>query len=221
MSIINGSWNPAWRYSRGISKPRHKPASLFVIHFGAFTSYKALVNYFKYNPDKRYADSTWCVGQDGEWTQMVRTEDTPWTNGSWLGKWTDENGKLTPYINSIALTVETSNNVVNNYFVYTEEQYKILAWMFKWTLSNFEHTKAWRICGHEHMVPNYKVDPGPLFDWEMFLVHHVGIKQSFYNSHMRFLSDASNIKKEVWWKGIDSKQAKIKRETFFRSFGLR
>lgn len=203
---------PAWRYSQNIVRYRSKPASLFTIHFGAFVNYNDLVNYFKYNPDRRYADSTWCIGQEGQACQMVNLNDTPWTNGSGLGVWTDEQGQLTSLINDIAFTVETSNNSKNGYFVYTPAQYETLAQIFKWTLVNFPYTHVTRINGHEHMVCNYKVDPGPLFDWEKFLVDYVGMKQEIYNEYMKFLQEASQIKGNNWYTGITAAQAEIKKK---------
>ena len=206
------NWTPAWRYSQGINAPRRKHPSLFVIHFGAINSYDALVNYFHNNPDKRWADSTWVVGQKGQWTQMVKAEDTPYTNGNGLGKWIDEKGILTSLINDIAFTVETSNNTDGKHFVYTDAQYTTLAYLFKWTLENFQHTHITRVCGHEHLTPKFKVDPGPLFDWEKFLVGHMGMKQQIYSEYLQYLQQVASITTDAWWLGPDADMAYMKKE---------
>lgn len=216
-------WVPAWRYSQGIQRARTKPASLFTIHFAVVKRFEDLVNYFHLNPDRRYADSTWCVGQNGEWTQMVKVEDTPWTNGSGMGVWTDENGDLTPLINDIALTVETSNDLDESgkRWVYTDKHYYTLAGLFTWALRNLPHTKVWRVNGHDNMLngqanwpgtntPAVKVDPGPLFDWEKFLVGFMRVRSEFFNDYMKFLVDAQ----ECWmgsWSGSPSSDDLLKR----------
>ena len=206
------NWVPAWRYSQGINAPRRKQPSLFVIHFAAMQSYQGLVNYFHNNYDKRYADATWVVGQKGEWCQMVKTQDTPWTNGNGLGKWIDENGVLTSLINDIAWTVETSNDIDGKHFIYTDAHYKTLAYLFRWTLGKFKFSHVTRICSHENLTPQYKVDVGPLFNWEYFLVKCVGVKQQIYDEYLQYLQQVSHITTDAWWLGPDADMAYIKKE---------
>lgn len=211
-------WIPAWRYSQGIYKLRVKNPSLFTVHYGAVQSYDALVNYFANNPDRRWADSTWCVGQDGQWCCMVRPQDTPWTNGNGLGNFVDEYGNLTSLINDIAFTAETSNDIKDGFYEYTEKHYETLASLFKWTLENFQYTHVTRICSHEQLTPAFKQDVGKLFDWEKFLVKYVGMKQEIYDGYMKYLQETSNISGPNCWSGISAEQANRKKQICLDSF---
>lgn len=48
---------------------------------------------------------------------------------------------------------------------FTHEQYKALAILCARTITRWKKIRRQNIVGHEHVAPDRKVDPGPLFEW--------------------------------------------------------
>ena len=51
---------------------------------------------------------------------------------------------------------------------YTEQQYQQLVNVTALLMASYPKLNADRICGHEHIAPGRKTDPGPAFDWHYF-----------------------------------------------------
>lgn len=51
---------------------------------------------------------------------------------------------------------------------YTDAQYRVLAQVTRALMAAYPAITTQRICGHSHIAPGRKTDPGPTFDWARF-----------------------------------------------------
>ncbi|MEM3063488.1 MAG: N-acetylmuramoyl-L-alanine amidase, partial [Nitrososphaerota archaeon] len=165
---------------------RGESLSAIVIHYAVARNLKWLVNYFAkdiYNKDKRTASTHYCVDVDGSTVMMTKFSDTAFTVGdggrkNYLKGYSIDNlqggwwvqpgsGELTNKVNEISVSFETCLYPQDKV---TDKIYESISNRCKYIIRNTNDTRIWRIVGHEHMVPDRKIDPGPQWDWKRFYV---------------------------------------------------
>lgn len=95
------------------------------------------------------------IRRDGEIVQFVSTNDRAWHAG--VSRF---NGLENCNDFSIGIELEGADHIP-----YTQAQYQRLT-----ALTNLLHQRYTfsAICGHEHIAPIRKTDPGPAFDWQHY-----------------------------------------------------
>ena len=190
------------------AKGRKIEPSMLVVHFAVARSLPWLVQYFHediWKKDKRTASTHYCVGADGKVVGMVNFADTAWTvgNGSRdqklqkssygnmkYGWWYDHKGNITSLVNDMSINFETC--------LYPQDPvpdaiYQSIADRCRYHIKTMKEMRVWRICGHEHMCPDAKTDPGVQWDWEKFFVKYMSVKPDFYKDYLSFLDDSKHI----------------------------
>lgn len=171
--------------------------NMAVIHFSWTETLEELTRWFSDLIPKNTANSTWGVGKDGTTHRYLPDIRFPsWTNnGMHAGKtvharYIDTDGKLVSgqYVNNRSCAFEVVNR---NYGPYTEAQYDAVAQRLIYMLWRFPEFRAWRVIGHEHLVPIAKDDPGKHWDWEK-LFWKVGVRKNFYHEYLSFLQETAS-----------------------------
>lgn len=66
---------------------------------------------------------------------------------------------------SIGIELEGSDDLF-----FMDAQYQALSAITRCLMQRYQHLTIDRICGHEHIAPGRKTDPGPHFDWRRYLL---------------------------------------------------
>lgn len=95
------------------------------------------------------------IRRDGELLQFVSTHDRAWHAGA-----SNFNGR--ERCNDFSIGIEMEGTDSDNY---CDAQYATLALV---TAALLEAHPITNVCGHQHISPDRKTDPGPSFDWMHF-----------------------------------------------------
>lgn len=99
------------------------------------------------------------IARDGQIIQFVSVLDRAWHAGASQFQGV---GNCNDY--SVGVELEGCDDVA-----YTDTQYAALIGLTRQLRQTFPLITHERICGHEHIAPGRKTDPGPAFDWPRYL----------------------------------------------------
>ncbi len=102
--------------------------------------------------------SHFLIKRDGEIVQFVSCDDRAWHAGqsSFCGQ-----GNCNDY--SIGIELEGADDIP-----YETAQYRQLTRLTQAIQLAYPAITSERITGHEHIAPDRKTDPGPVFDWQAY-----------------------------------------------------
>ncbi|MDM8548045.1 1,6-anhydro-N-acetylmuramyl-L-alanine amidase AmpD [Candidatus Venteria ishoeyi] len=103
------------------------------------------------------------IRRDGELVQYVALEQRAWHAG--LSSFQGHQG-----CNDFSIGIELEGT---DDLPYSEAQYPVLIAVTQCLQTHYPHLQ--HICGHEHIAPTRKTDPGPAFDWQRF---YAGVTQN-------------------------------------------
>lgn len=194
--------NTGYRYEDDALYParsydsRIVPKNMAVIHFSWSRDLIGLSRYFSEQIPPNTANATFGVGKDGVVHRYLPDPGNPaWTNNGIVNgrgiyaKFVTPDGRFTTgqEVNNTAVAFEVVNI---NYEPYTDQQMEAVVRRLLWMLDRFPDFRAWRVAGHEHLVPLAKDDPGGKWDWhEMF--RRMRVREDFYREYLAWLADTA------------------------------
>jgi N-acetyl-anhydromuramyl-L-alanine amidase AmpD len=114
---------------------------------------KSAVNWFLNKASK--VSAHYVIGHDGTITQMVRDKDRAWHAGVKL-------------YNEEAIGIEHEGFAAKN--TWTEAQVRVSAQLTRWLCHTYGiPVDRKHLLGHMEIAPGRKSDPGPYFDWDLYL----------------------------------------------------
>ena len=124
-----------------------------VIHYTGSMNCEGTLEWFQ-NPDAKVS-AHFVIDLNGDVYEFEDWQTTLWHAGDsyWQGK---------RYCNSSSIGIELVGNEDSGF---TPEQYEALVDQLNFLTDGGCPIKY--IVGHQHIAPGRKVDPGPLFDWDM------------------------------------------------------
>jgi AmpD protein len=152
------------------ARPDGAEAELLVLHnvslpagrFGGPHVSDLFTGRLDYNADPSFADlrglrvsAHFFVRRDGRLVQYVSGNDKAWHAGlsAFRGR---------PRCNEFSIGVELEGS---DFVAFTTSQYATLAAL---TAALQARYGLREVCGHEHIAPGRKTDPGPCFDWDIY-----------------------------------------------------
>jgi N-acetyl-anhydromuramyl-L-alanine amidase AmpD len=104
---------------------------------------------------KSQVSAHYIVGHDGKIVQMVQDKDIAWHAGVHL-------------YNQEAIGIEHEGHAAKN--EWTEQQVRASAKLSRWLCHTYGIVVDRKhLLGHQEIAPGRKSDPGPFFDWELYL----------------------------------------------------
>jgi N-acetyl-anhydromuramyl-L-alanine amidase AmpD len=114
---------------------------------------KSAIEWFK--TKKSQVSAHYIVGQDGKIVQMVKDKDRAWHAGVKL-------------YNDEAIGIEHEGHAAKN--EWTEKQLRASADLTRWLCAEYGITiDRKHLLGHNEIAPGRKTDPGPYFNWDLYL----------------------------------------------------
>lgn len=163
--------------------------SLFVIHFASHRNFDAIIQWLTKGSG---ASSTYITDLDGKtirtlpfitnpsWCQGLE----PWEKGGFLNK----DYKYVKQVNNFAVSVEMVGMFGDTWSI---EQYQNIAIRIWHCLESFADFRFWFVCGHEHILPEVRNDPGHTFDWHYLFCECLGVEEWFYEQFLKYLEDTA------------------------------
>lgn len=191
---LNIQHQPSINYSERINKNKKsvKPEYI-IIHYTANCNHKSVIDHFKSWIHK--VSAHYVIQTNGTIVETVHPDHAAWHAGksSWKNNsemniysigielinpgFTDKNSKPCPETNENNWTMQDCIEIEgspNCWYAFSKKQIQSLIELCKDLIQKY-HIDPYNILGHSDIAPDRKIDPGPLFPWQLLSQYGIGM----------------------------------------------